>query len=503
METLFRRLTLTLCDGAPLEDALCAALHLLRAALPAARLGLLSSAGDGGDTRLIAESDEANGRLLDLALSPAEGRAWAMQVTADEASIIERPDAHPLLQTLSKRVSAFGGEALLSPLGLGHRAVGALILWGGVSTSYHSTHAKLARGIQEPFAIALEQWLQRARLLQQQEHLLEDRRAAERALWGDPEQPIIGERLGLRGVMEQVRRIASANGPALLSGEIGVGKEFFARVLHQRSPKASGPLIKLGCALPEEALERALFGDPSHRGAIERAEGGTLFLEDLDALSLTAQQRVLRLLQSGEVARGEGLYRAEVRVIAATRRDLRKMVAAGSFREDLWFRLHTAYLVLPPLRERLEDLPALVEALVRKKAAELYREPPTLSPEALPRLRAYAWPGNLRELEVLIERAMFLYETGPLHLEPTPKTVEITPKEKPPPPKAPSPSNTNLDEAMTAHIRAVLTSTGGKIHGPGGAAELLGIKATTLRNRMDKLKIPYLKNKVQLPYLVS
>ena len=489
MDALFRKLTLALCDGAPLEDALCAALHLLRAHLPVTHLALLSSAGDGGDTRLIAESDEITGRLVNLALPPSEGRAWAMQVTADEAISIEHPASHLLLQTLSAHLTGLSdGAALLSPIGVGHRAIGALLLWGGTSTSDNSKHALLVRSVHEPFGIALEQWLQRERLLLQQQHLLEDRRATERAHWGDPEQPIIGERVGLRSVMEQVRRIANTQTPVLFMGEVGVGKEFMARVLHQRSPRSSGPLVKCNGALPEVEL----FGDSSHRGAIERAEGGTLYLDDLGALSDTAQQRLLRLLQTGELEQGNRVKRVEVRLIAATHQDLRKRVAAGLLREELWFRLNTASIVIPPLRERTEDLPGLVELLLRKKAAQLYREPPSLAPGVMTRLQAYSWPGNLRELETLIERALSLFETGPLQLEPTSKTVEIPPKEKPP--QKPT-HHTNLDEAMTNHIRSVLASTGGKIHGPSGAAELLGIKATTLRNRMDKLKIPYLKNK--------
>jgi len=204
-----------------------------------------------------------------------------------------------------------------------------------------------------------------------------------------------------------------------------------------------------------------------------------------------AQVRLLRVLQHHEIERVGGIERigVDIRIIAATNRDLEAMVAAGRFREDVWFRLNVFPIRLPPLRERLSDIPALIQHFIEHKAAELkLGETPRLAPGALEQLTAYSWPGNVRELENLVERAMILHRGEPLRFDDL-----AAPGGGEPAPIPPALNNDvlNLDAVTARHIRRVLELTGGKIHGPGGAGELLGLNPNTLRSKMRRLGIPF------------
>ncbi|CAG0933833.1 partial DNA-binding transcriptional activator HyfR, partial [Rhodocyclaceae bacterium] len=289
----------------------------------------------------------------------------------------------------------------------------------------------------------------------------------------------------------------------LLLGETGTGKELIANAIHFSSPRKDGPFIKVNCgALPENLIDSELFGHEKgaftgavaeNRGRFERAEGGTIFLDEIGELPPTAQVRLLRVLQNREVERvgGKRAVPVNIRVITATHRNLQSMITEGSFREDLWYRLSGFPIIVPPVRQRKEDVPALTRHFVAAKSRELgMSTPPSIAPGALLRLMEYDWPGNVRELENLVERELIRYRGGQLTFE----SIQLNEQAR---------SNTvadresspifpmKLDEVIAKHIREVLTFTKGKIHGPGGAAELLGTNPTTLRWRLDKLGISY------------
>jgi len=228
------------------------------------------------------------------------------------------------------------------------------------------------------------------------------------------------------------------------------------------------------------------------RGRFERADGGTIFLDEIGELPLTAQVRFLRVLQNHELERvgGKRPIPVDIRVIAATHRNLQSMMTAGSFREDLWYRLSGFPIVVPPVRQRKEDIPALARHFVAAKSRELGMSvPPSIAPGALLKLMEYDWPGNVRELENLVERELIRHRGGALTF------AAILPAERESKGGAARertpPGLLKLDEAMAAHIRDVLDAAGGKIHGPGGAAELLGMNPNTLRWRLDKLGISF------------
>lgn len=263
-----------------------------------------------------------------------------------------------------------------------------------------------------------------------------------------------------------------------------------------------GPFVKVNCgAIPESLIDSELFDHEKgaftgaasvKRGRFERADGGTIFLDEIGELPPQAQVRLLRVLQNREIERvgGDKPIPLDIRVIASTHRNLENMVSENQFREDLWFRLNVFPIIVPPLRQRKEDIPALTRHFVAHKSRELgIAISPAIAPGALERLMNSTWRGNVRELENLVERELIRHQGGQLRFdsvlpEGNSGKMAIVTEEKPGGPL-------HLDEAMSRHIAKVLETTKGKIHGPGGAAELLGINPSTLRGRMNKLGIIY------------
>jgi len=227
-------------------------------------------------------------------------------------------------------------------------------------------------------------------------------------------------------LIESVKRIAPTNAPAIISGESGTGKELFAKAIHQESPRCDRPFIAVNCsAVPGNLVESELFGyirgafsgaDRTKPGLVAAADGGTLFLDEIAELSMEAQSKLLRFTQSGEFIPVGGVQaqRVDVRLLAATNRDLEEVVAQGKFRSDLFYRLNVVRLRVPPLRRRSEEIPLFIEHFIRKHGAELGKEAFRFDSEALTRLQAYPWPGNVRELENAVRSALIMAETTPM-----------------------------------------------------------------------------------------
>ncbi len=305
---------------------------------------------------------------------------------------------------------------------------------------------------------------------------------------------LVGESPALQRVRELIAQVAPTDSTVLIQGETGTGKELVARAIHERSARRERPLVKLNCAaLPRELVESELFGHEKgaftgavqqRRGRFELADGGTLLLDEVGELPVEAQAKLLRVLQEREFERvgGARSLRVDVRVLAATNRDLQGEVRAGRFRPDLYFRLAVFPIVLPPLRERRDDIPRLLEHVAARTAGRLGRAIDGLSSAFVESARAYDWPGNVRELENVVERALIMSRGGALEPgEPFPPSE---------PPARPEPaSDGTLDEVERRHIRRVLDGTGWRIEGDQGAARKLGLNPSTLRGRMRKLGI--------------
>ncbi|MGN6110115.1 MAG: sigma-54 interaction domain-containing protein [Kofleriaceae bacterium] len=310
---------------------------------------------------------------------------------------------------------------------------------------------------------------------------------------------IVGADAGLRGVMRQVSQVAPTGAPVLILGETGAGKEVVARAIHERSAHRDGPLLRVNCgAIPSELVDSELFGHErgsftgaamQRSGWFERADGGTLFLDEIGELPLAAQVRLLRVVQDGVFERVGGArpLEVDVRLVAATHRDLGAMVRAGQFREDLWYRIHVFAIRLPPLRERLDDLAQLAAHFAGLAARRLgVAELPLTEPD-LALLRGYRWPGNVRELAAVIERAAILGEGKRLDIE---RALGVR-LDGPAPSEPSSGAFPTLDEAMRAHIERALLRCQGRIEGANGAARLLDLHPNTLRSKMTKLGVQW------------
>jgi transcriptional regulator with GAF, ATPase, and Fis domain len=288
----------------------------------------------------------------------------------------------------------------------------------------------------------------------------------------------------------------------LILGETGSGKELIARALHAASKRSSKPLIKVNCAaLATGLIESELFGHEkgAFTGATERrvgrfelADGGTIFLDEIGEVPPEVQVKLLRVLQEQEFERigGSKTRKVDVRVIAATNRDLEQAVARGGFRSDLFYRLNVFPVALPPLRERPEDIPVLVHYFVSRFAAKLGRKLTRVPAETMQRLVAYSWPGNVRELENVIERAVILSSGAELEVgAEIPSGRAARARAGAPEAESEASDSASLEDAERSHILAVLRQANGRIEGANGAAARLNLKPSTLRSRMKKLGI--------------
>jgi transcriptional regulator with GAF, ATPase, and Fis domain len=306
---------------------------------------------------------------------------------------------------------------------------------------------------------------------------------------------IIGDSHAIQKIFSLLKLVAPADSTALLLGETGTGKELIARAIHDGSPRHAKSMIKVNCAaLPANLIESELFGHErgSFTGAVERrigkfelASGGTLFLDEIGEMPLESQVKLLRALQEKEIERvgGRTTIKVDARIIAATNLDLEKEVANGRFRSDLYYRLNIFPIQLPPLRERKEDIPLLADHFISRFAKKSDRTIETLSSSVFQELMRYDWPGNIRELEHLIERSILLTPgTKISHIElPCPRRISVS---------APvSVPLKTIDENERDHILAIIKYCRGRASGKGGAAEILGVPNSTLHSKMKRLGI--------------
>ena len=339
-------------------------------------------------------------------------------------------------------------------------------------------------GIAVPNALEYEETKRLKEQLLVENRLLQDE-IIERANYKE----IIGSSASLQNVLAIIEKVASTDSTVLLTGETGTGKELVAHAIHRRSPRSGRALIKVNCAaLPAELIASELFGHEKGAftgamqqriGRFEAASGGTIFLDEIGELRPEMQIALLRVLQEKEFERvgGNKPIRTDVRVIAATNKDLQREVAEGRFRIDLYYRLAVFPIHVPPLRERTDDIPILVEYLTMRLAARMGKRIRQIERQSLEAMQAYAWPGNVRELQNIIERCVILADGEVLRLEPGMLVTETLP------------ATLGKSSQMKAKIEAMLRETRGRVAGPGGAAARLGVPVSTLESRIRALNI--------------
>ena len=408
------------------------------------------------------------------------------------------------------------GDILVGPPVRGDATAGVLALVARAPRQFEREHEELARALLEPFGVALENDRRIAELQSLRQAAEADRESLLTRLGrSDLSETIVGSDTGLRASMERIELVASSDVPVLLLGETGSGKEVAARAIHGRSRRAGRPFLRVNCgAIPAGLVDSELFGhergsftgaSAQRQGWFERADTGTLFLDEIGELPLAAQVRLLRILQDGSFERvgGTRTLHADVRIVAATHRDLHAMVSDGTFREDLWYRLAVFVIHLPPLRERPEDIAALASHFARRAATRFGL--PALLPtrEDVALLAAYPWPGNIRELGAVMDRAVLIGQGRVLEV-----AKALGAAQRPAAPLAPAAvepagdarqAADGLDSAMVRHIESALARTYGRIEGPFGAARVLQVNPHTLRARMRKLGVDWKRFRAAKP----
>ena len=424
---------------------------------------------------------------------PVEGSPAGLAFTAREPRRFERTDLAMLRSEIAGLLLAEGIQAMCSvPLAVRDRRLGALCIGRLGGEPFSVADAELLAAVAKQMAFAVENALAFQEIAE-----LKDKLAAEKVYLEDEIrteydfEEIIGQSSALKRVLHQVETVAPTDAAVLIGGETGTGKELIARAIHQLSQRRERTFVKLNCAaIPTGLLESELFGHErgAFTGAIaqrvgrfELADRGTLFLDEVGDIPPELQPKLLRVLQEKEFERlgSTRTRQVDVRVIAATNRNLEEMVAAGTFRRDLYYRLNVFPVTIPPLRERPEDIAPLVHHFVQKFARRMNKRIETVSADGMAALSRYAWPGNVRELENAIERAAILTNGPVLRVPASEFRARVIA----------SPGDETLEVTEREAILRALHATDWVVAGPNGAAARLGLKRTTLQARMRKLGI--------------
>ncbi len=499
----FREVSVRICGSLEIHKALLRCFQYVSRAMPADQLVVSSYDHQVGCMRIVAAADSLGARLVseEIPLAPASRLEieQAEQIPRTRKAMSRGDDA--IVNGLADRLGWPLSSVLVNRLMIEGKYVGAFIASVRGEEKYTDEHVRVWALVNEPAAIALANHQEYEEVTRLKDLLADDKQYLQNELRKGFGETLVGSDFGLKEVMDKVRRVAPRLSPVLLIGETGTGKEVIANAIHDLSQKSDGPLIKVNCgAIPETLVDSELFGHEKgaftgavaqKRGRFERAQGGTIFLDEVSELPPQVQVRLLRVLQEKEIERVGGTkpIRVDARIVSASNRDLESLVEKGRFREDLYFRLSVFPISVPPLRERKNDIPALVHHFILKKAREMVLPViPALAPGEIDRLMAYDWPGNVRELENAVERAIILSDPqqvtfGDLmgrHEAHLTKSWSVGEE-----------GTERLDELEARHIETVLRKAGGKVSGKGGAAELLGINPNTLRHRMEKLKIRF------------
>ncbi|HZE88784.1 MAG TPA: sigma 54-interacting transcriptional regulator, partial [Verrucomicrobiae bacterium] len=388
-------------------------------------------------------------------------------------------------------------DGILSALSVPLRAKGIVIGTLNVGSRevgrYKERDSELLLAIADQVVLAIQNMLayeeiaSLKRQLEQENLYLQEERRAETSF-----EDVVGESPAIQKVLGSVRMVAGTDSTVLVTGETGTGKELVVRAIHRLSGRKDKILVKVNCAaLPSGVIESELFGHEKgaftgaltrRAGRFEMASGGTLFLDEIGDLPLELQAKLLRVLQDGEFERvgGTQTLKVNVRMVAATNRDLKGAVEEGRFRADLFYRLNVFPIAIPPLRDRLEDVPRLTRHFAMMYSSKMGKPIGSIGEQVLGELVKYGWPGNVRELQNVIERAVILSRNGRLELGDSLASPVGGSRMKP---------GASLEEIEREHIRSVLESVGWRVSGESGAAKILGLKRTTLEARMSKLGI--------------
>lgn len=502
---IFYQATLRICGSLDLSKALYDCLNYLNEIISIDEVNVHIFNQKAGYIRTIASADK-NGPLPDeynnIVKMPDKAIRQLKGKTLADIRIVNNPKGDFVTSEMAKIRGKGDSSFIIMRLVINNDRLGTITFRSNGLNRYSDKDAKLLESLRRPFSIALSNSLQHEKVNELRKRLEEDKEYLQEELRQDSHTKIIGAKFGLKDVMDKINKVAPTDSPVIILGETGTGKEVIANAIHYSSQRCGSPLIKVNCgAIPESLIDSELFGHEKGAftgameqkiGRFERAEGGTIFLDEIGELPLEAQTRLLRVLAEQEIERvgGTELIKLDIRVIAATHKDLEIMVKEGKFRKDLWFRLSVFPVYIPPLRNRIEDIPALVDHFIRQRANELgLQNFPQPSSKGLERLRGYDFPGNVRELKNIVEREMIINKSDTLDFNSIKQTISRVND------VANNPAQDNsihsLDKIIKDHLEKTLSRAQGKIEGERGAAELLDLNPSTLRNKLRKYNIPF------------
>ncbi|MEJ2007263.1 MAG: sigma 54-interacting transcriptional regulator [Acidobacteriota bacterium] len=495
-EALLLEISTVLLSNLDVRELFAAIAATLRRTMPHEYATLALYSPETKELRLWSlEHEQTEPALQRLMLAPAQEAMAGHVMNSRQPLVLNDVASSPLSAQLAGRLRAEGVKsACFLPLITQDRVLGTLNMVSRREAAFQQ-HVELLQQVASRIAIALDNALTYRKVAELKERLAEEKLYLEEEIRTEFHfEEIIGESPVLRRVLKQVESVGPTNATVLILGETGTGKELIARAIHDLSPRRDRTFVKLNCAaIPTGLLESELFGHEKGAftgaisqkiGRLELADKGTLFLDEVGDIPLELQPKLLRALQEKEFERlgSTRTIPVDVRLIAATNRDLAKMVADRQFRSDLYYRLRVFPVTVPPLRERVEDIPILVRYFAQKHAERMHRRIEIIPPETMEALAKWRWPGNVRELENIIERAVIL-SPGPVLRVPLAE-LELNPTEG-----DNGDGATTLEDAERDHIVRMLRETRGIIGGPNGAAARLGLKRTTLNSKMRKLGI--------------
>jgi len=496
----FYNVTARICSSLHLEVSMSRTVEYMREFIPIDDMYISIYDVATNTHRIIAQSSGTGGVLLDQRREniPELVRESIIRYdkrTEKSATIVNDPRSEPGLRFLYPFVECEQCSCMMMQLTIESDLLGVVLLFASGKNRYTQAHSELLSSVAQPFTMALANTLEHIELMRLKRQLEDENKCLRQERRSGFDGDVVGRESGLKQVFEMVGLVASLTNPVLLLGETGTGKEVIASYIHRASSQ-KGPFVAVNCgALPPTLVDSELFGyekgaftgaAAGKRGFFERAQNGTIFLDEIGELPLDVQVRLLRVIQEKEIIRvgGEKSIPLNVRIICATHSDLDQMVREQKFRQDLLFRINVFPIRIPPLRDRRDDIQLLAASFIRGKTVEMgLRDIPEISAEDMALLKAYDWPGNVRELQNIIERAVILRRDNQLSITPL-LSADIRR------PEMPSIAE-SLDDHIVQHIAEALKKTGGRISGPKGAAKLLGINPSTLRNKMKKLGMTY------------